>query len=135
MQVEYSAGGIVLWSGKVVLVFQRRTQTWSFPKGHIECGENDLEAATREIFEETGILTLELLQKLGEYERKTLREVGVVKHITMFLFRADMGGDGPTLGDIEKCKWVGLDEVSQVLSYQEDVEFFRSVQHLLFKEA
>lgn len=28
---------------------------WGFPKGHVEAGENDLQAAQREVMEETGI--------------------------------------------------------------------------------
>lgn len=35
------------------IYWKNRTQ-WSFPKGHVENGETDLDAAFREFFEETG---------------------------------------------------------------------------------
>ncbi|MEM8875107.1 MAG: NUDIX domain-containing protein [Planctomycetota bacterium] len=33
---------------------------WDYPKGHLEAGEDDLTAARRELFEETGIEAIEL---------------------------------------------------------------------------
>lgn len=40
---------------KFLLVYSKRNSEWGFPKGHIEKGETEIEAAKREIFEETGI--------------------------------------------------------------------------------
>ena len=34
---------------------------WDFPKGHLEDGENHIEAAVREVFEETTLQTANLL--------------------------------------------------------------------------
>jgi len=42
--------------GEVLLVRGRRSQKWSFPKGHCKSGETNLECARRELHEETGIL-------------------------------------------------------------------------------
>jgi 8-oxo-dGTP pyrophosphatase MutT (NUDIX family) len=41
--------------GNVLLVRGRRSQKWSFPKGHCKQYESDLECARRELREETGI--------------------------------------------------------------------------------
>lgn len=49
-------GAICLDSfGNVLLVKGRRSQKWSFPKGHSNCGELPEECAKRELYEETGV--------------------------------------------------------------------------------
>lgn len=49
-------GAICLDSqGNVLLVKGRKSQKWSFPKGHCKKGEKDIECARRELLEETGI--------------------------------------------------------------------------------
>ena len=62
-KVDFAAGGIVLAGNKILLVKNRLREEfkknyssgfWGFPKGHLEEGENTLEAAEREVFEETG---------------------------------------------------------------------------------
>ncbi|MBP5395385.1 MAG: NUDIX domain-containing protein [Bacteroidales bacterium] len=53
-RVEYAAGGIVRNAGGDFLVI-RRFGFCDFPKGHVEPGENNLQAALREVSEETGI--------------------------------------------------------------------------------
>ena len=54
-----AAGGIVFKDNAVLSIF--RFDRWDFPKGHIEAGETDTDAALREVAEETGIdeLTIE----------------------------------------------------------------------------
>ena len=62
-KVDFAAGGIVLIDNKVLLVKNRLRKEykeyydsgfWGFPKGHMEEGESPLNAAEREVFEETG---------------------------------------------------------------------------------
>jgi 8-oxo-dGTP pyrophosphatase MutT (NUDIX family) len=42
-------------SGRVLLIFHKRLGTWLPPGGELEPGETPLEAAERELFEETGL--------------------------------------------------------------------------------
>lgn len=37
-----------------LLLFQKRSKTWSFPKGHMEMCETEIQTAKREVFEEIG---------------------------------------------------------------------------------
>ena len=49
-----AAGGIVRNDeGKILMIFRRGV--WDFPKGKVESGEGDKEAAVREVLEETGV--------------------------------------------------------------------------------
>lgn len=50
-----SAGGVVLNRQGLVLVVNQDGRTWSLPKGHVDAGEEPLEAARREAYEESGI--------------------------------------------------------------------------------
>jgi len=62
MKNTYSAGGIVLNDkNQVYLIHKVIRDEWAFPKGRIEEGESKVNAARREIEEETGLSNLELL--------------------------------------------------------------------------
>lgn len=124
---ECSAGGIVVFGQKVLLVHQRRTTSWTFPKGHIEDGESEIEAARREVLEETGLGELAFLRSLGSYTRRTNRDPNVVKHITMFLFTTDREIVAPTADDVVACDWLSADDAMSRLTYPEDIAFFRGV--------
>ncbi|MBU2220800.1 NUDIX domain-containing protein, partial [Patescibacteria group bacterium] len=71
------AGGIVLGdSGTIALVRNQKSTLWFFPKGKIDPGETDEEAARREIEEETGLTNLEYIDDLGSYERPRIHKDG-----------------------------------------------------------
>ena len=59
MKFEKSCGAIVFRKARgkyaVLLIKNRYTDFWSFPKGHVEEGENEYQTAIRETKEETGI--------------------------------------------------------------------------------
>lgn len=57
MPLELVATGCVLSADrkKVLLIFHKKLQKWTFPGGHVESGEAPHAAAIREVFEETGI--------------------------------------------------------------------------------
>lgn len=113
-----SAGGIVLGDGgTVAMVRGNNSQSWLFPKGHIEEGETDEEAARREIAEETGLADLEYLDDLGEYSRlrvsfneKSFNEEEE-KTIRMFLFAAPSGTALAPAHEIQHAEWVPYREV------------------------
>jgi len=63
---------------------------WSFPKGHVEAGEDELTAALRELREETGISSAEVFPRFRHeihyYFRHRARGL-VCKSVTYFLAR------------------------------------------------
>ena len=68
-----AAGGVVLDANGRVLMLQRWvlrdgaiTSEIRLPKGHVEPGETDLEAAQREVCEESGYCGLAIIADLGE---------------------------------------------------------------------
>lgn len=127
-----SAGGVVVNpEGRVLLVSQHGT-SWSLPKGHLEEGETPLEAALREIREETGVTRLEFVRPLGSYTRHRLGPDGgedrsELKTIHLFLFRTDETELAPLDPANPEARWVGRESVDGLLTHAKDKEFFASI--------
>ena len=51
-----TASGLVVKNGKVLLIFHPHIKCWLQPGGHIDEGESPIDAAIREVFEETGLI-------------------------------------------------------------------------------
>ncbi len=128
-----SAGGIVINPQGQVLLISQHGIDWTLPKGHVDKGESLLEAAEREIYEESGVAGLELVKELGSYQRYKIGKHGEddkseFKTIHMFLFKTD-NCDGqlcPIDPDNPAAKWVNLDEVGDKITILQDKEFFLS---------
>lgn len=133
MRKTQSAGGVVINDEGRVLVVSQHGTSWSLPKGHIDPGEDALEAAKREIYEESGIRDLQLLRGLGSYERYKIGANGgedrsELKAITMFLFRTKENLLRPVDPDNPEARWVNSAEVAGLLTHEKDKEFFRGIK-------
>jgi len=132
MKITKSSGGVVVNpEGKILIVSQKGT-SWSLPKGHINEGEGELTAARREIYEESGITDLELIRKLGSYERYSLNSHGQeskveLKNIAFFLFKTKTEVLKPVDPDNPEAKWVEKEEVANYLTHKKDKDFFESI--------
>ena len=69
MKKTKSAGGIILNKENKIAMVEQRNDIWSLPKGHLEKNESELDAAIREIHEETGLTQIKYIQKIGQYTR------------------------------------------------------------------
>jgi ADP-ribose pyrophosphatase YjhB (NUDIX family) len=125
----YSAGGIVINDLKQVVVVKQDNGTWSFPKGHLELGETTLEAAKREVCEESEVTDLELIKELGTYQRAKNNDdsTGIRKNITLFLFKTNQKELKPVDPENPEARWVDKDKVADLLSYAKDREFFLKI--------
>lgn len=127
-----TSGGIIINNGKVVVVNQRGT-SWSLPKGHIEKSEDRLQAAIREIEEETGITQLKLIKGLGSYRRYRIgknpkeNDKTELKTIHIFLFETDQTELKPTDPHNPEAKWIQKEDVPKLLTHPKDKEFYLKV--------
>ena len=102
----------------VRLLVLRAYKNWDFPKGMIEPGESELEAAKREAAEETGLTELEF--PFGDAHKDTLAYAGGK---TARYFLAETGESdielpvSPELGRPEhhEWRWVSYDEAEDLL--------------------
>ncbi|MEA2701652.1 MAG: hypothetical protein QOE22_361 [Candidatus Parcubacteria bacterium] len=134
MKRTRSAGGIVLGDSGTVVLVQHRSGNgmWLFPKGRLEDGESDGEAARREIAEETGLSDIEFLDDLGSYERHPISKSGTddrteMKQIHMFLFAAKAGAGLAPTEEIGAAKWVPLTHVAEECGSDRDRAWFATV--------
>lgn len=124
----YSAGGVVLNPRGQLLVVNQHHSSWSLPKGHIEAGEEPAVAAQREIFEESGVSYLHMVQSLGSYHRRALDRQGQenpleMKTIYIYLFHTEQENLNPQDSDNPEARWVSIDEALQLLSHPKDRSF------------
>jgi 8-oxo-dGTP pyrophosphatase MutT (NUDIX family) len=99
------------------------------PKGHIDEGESAIEAAKREIYEESGISQLILLKDLGSYDRYKIsldggNDESELKNIHIFLFRTDEMNLAPIDPENPEARWVNKNEVTDLLTHEKDKEFY-----------
>lgn len=119
-KLSRSAGAVVFrrtGRGARLLVL-RAYANWDFPKGGIEPGESELEAAKREVAEETGLADLDF--PFGDAHRDTLPYSGgkVARY-----YLAEAGDEAvtlpvsPELGHAEhhEWRWVTFDEAEDLL--------------------
>lgn len=112
LNYSHSAGGIIVGSdGRIVLVNNITKTWWTPPKGGIEDGENVLDAAKREIFEETGLKNLSHIQDLGYfYHLVNWNNKKVFKKISLHLFKTNETYLEPQDPDNPKAQWFTVDE-------------------------
>ncbi|HRH55272.1 MAG TPA: NUDIX domain-containing protein [Candidatus Paceibacterota bacterium] len=128
------AGGIVLGDhGTIALVRRDQGRGWTFPKGHIDEGETDEEAALREISEETGLANLEYIDDLGSYERYRISADGIsddkseLKEIHLYLYAAQPHTALSADNEIGAAEWVPLPKVIDTLTHPKDRAWFTTV--------
>ena len=103
-------------AGRVLLIRHKRLGTWLPPGGELEPGETPLEAAIRELREETGLVGR--FPRTSEVHGTPLGLIGYEEHLAgskgwhlNFVFVADVDTDAVTPNDeFSAWRWVTYDE-------------------------
>jgi 8-oxo-dGTP pyrophosphatase MutT (NUDIX family) len=117
-----AAGGVLVRKGvrgrEVAVIHRPKYMDWSLPKGKLEEGEEWLEAALREVEEETGYRcepSVELPQ-VSYLDRKGRRKL-----VRYWLMEPLDGGFEPH-GEVDELRWLSRDEAGELLTYPHDRE-------------
>ena len=119
---ESSCGAVIFRnegdSVKFLLIRNRRSAHWGFPKGHIEPGETDVDTAIREVYEETGlhVTVLPGFVKKSEYTIQGKIE----KSVSIFLAHTQETEYKLQEEEIEECGWFSYEEALATLNYEND---------------
>lgn len=112
-----TASGLVIKDGKALLIFHPYIKQWFQPGGHIDDGESPIEAAIREVYEETGILCESCEGQLDpvdidlhEIPANPKKGEGAHLHIDL-LFVLQVIGERDSPEGIQKA-WVPFDQIT-----------------------
>ena len=125
---ERSAGVIVFHAAdrsggtrRYLLLRSTTGRHWSFPKGHVEAGESDWQAALRELREETGLDSIEPIPGFYHQVRYQFRrgEQLVDKQVSYFL-AASTHADAVLSGEHTESGWLPFAQARECLTYDTD---------------
>jgi 8-oxo-dGTP pyrophosphatase MutT (NUDIX family) len=127
---ELSAGGVVVRGDEVVVIVPRRrapngARVLALPKGHIDPGETTLEAAEREVREETGVVA-EPVRELGEARYWYMRDGQTIpKSVCFYLFTYLHGDTSDHDEEVEEARWMKLSDARRKLTHAAEREMVR----------
>jgi len=129
---DYSFGVIPIYkkdSEVCFLMICHNAGHWSFPKGHKENDESDIEVAMRELREETGITKCQLLtdQQFIERYSWTREDTVVDKTVKYFVGLVDTKVAKIQKSEIQDYRWVNYDDALKLATYSEAQKIIKEV--------
>lgn len=135
---ERSAGFILFKeenNKREYLLLKHKKNHWDFAKGHIEEGEEKIDAAIREVREETGITHLEIIDGFEEDINYSFIKDGQIvdKNVTLFLARVK--DDNIKISNEHSAYlWVPYEEAYKLLIYVESRDVLEIAEQFLNKK-
>lgn len=134
---EHSCGAVVFRrineEYRFLLIKNRRSNHWGFPKGHMEKGETREQTAIREVLEETGIH----IDIIDGFCRDSRYRIGskIEKRVEVFLASTK---DTQTIiqkEEIEDYIWLRYPEALDMLKFENDKDILMSVKEFMLENA
>lgn len=137
MQYEKSCGAVVYrkyhGNTEILLIKHVNSGHWSFPKGHVEVGETEVETAKREIMEETSIEALidSTFRETVSYSPKK----DVQKEVVYFIAKAKNTNFVLQKSEVSEAKWVDINYAYNILTYDNDKNIVNKAKVAIKKDA
>jgi 8-oxo-dGTP pyrophosphatase MutT (NUDIX family) len=121
-----AAGGVLVRADqghepRIAVIHRPKYLDWSFPKGKLEADEGWLEAALREVEEETG------------FRGRPIRELPPVRYrdargrpkLVRYWLMEPLEGEFSPDDEVDQIRWLPEAEASELLTYPHDRELLR----------
>jgi len=124
---EYSAGGAICRRGEngklLLLLIRVRKLGYELPKGHIEAGESETEAAHRECIEEIGISsTIQAGPELGRLSYSfTSQETVIEKNVVYFSFSCLEEFAYKKPKNTREVIWISTEQIAAIVLVSEEL--------------
>lgn len=119
--------------GRKYLLVRHHAGHWGFPKGHAEGSETPVEAAVRELVEETGLVATRLLddRPLVEVYHFTTSGGRVRKTVTYFVGYVESDAVTPQAEEVCACEWGTYQQTRARLTFDEGRKLLDQAEALL----
>lgn len=114
---------------RFLLIKNKRSLNWGYPKGHMERGEGELETAYREILEETGIRA-EFMPDF-RYKSEYSIQGRIEKKVIIFLATTKDTNTIIQREEIEEYLWLKYDKAMSMLKFPNDKYLLTKAQEYL----
>jgi len=130
---EHSCGAVVYRiindQIRFLLIKNRGSANWGFPKGHRERGENRIDTAKREVLEETG-LRIEVLDGFCETSNYKIAQ-RIEKRVDIFLASTSDTQTVIQQEEIERYSWLLYDSALRQLNFENDKSILNNVREYM----
>ena len=130
---EEKSCGAVIWRGTPgehqYLLARHNGGHWSFPKGHVEGEETEIQTAQREILEETGLqaeIDTNFRQVVTYYPK-----AGVIKDVIFFIAKPVGGTQHAQEAEIADLGWFSFSEARPLVTFATDEEVLLAAENYL----
>lgn len=134
---ESSCGAVVFRDDgrerRFLLIRNKRSAHWGFPKGHIEKGESNEQTAMREVREETGI-DITLMPEFSRCSDYTIQG-RIEKNVVIFLGKARQTELNRQEEEIDECGWFAYADAMKTLNYDNDKRILTEARDYFLQHA
>jgi 8-oxo-dGTP pyrophosphatase MutT (NUDIX family) len=123
---ELAAGAVIVGprrSDEEVLLLHRPDEDrWCFPKGHVDPGESLVDAALREVREETGLSSVRLGDEIAEVAYRFYRpsEERNVYKVSVYFLGRDPDGEVRPEPLFDRCEWMPILDAVERMPFETD---------------
>ena len=124
MKYEKSCGAVIFKEDAVLLIKSVKGH-WSFPKGHMENEETEVETAHRETFEETNLEVI-----LNEKKRIVINYSpfpGVIKDVVYFYATYKAGNIRRQIEEVEDIGWFTINQAFELITFESEKNVLKEI--------
>jgi bis(5'-nucleosidyl)-tetraphosphatase len=117
---------------QVLLVKHEAGNYWAFPKGHAEQGEEPIQTAQRELFEETGLTITKFFKTDVLEEKYYFKKNNKLIYKTVQYYLAEVTGSLKIQkSEISESHWININDAVNLITFSESKRLCFLVMSLL----